>query len=311
MNTYGDIIKRLSEIIILSDQKREELIANGENIDSFFERKLFRPIFKEYISEFKDLLIAEETFWTIKNNLERVQNKELISECDSKINEQSEFVELKEILTKAYNHRADELILVGNYLILKEDKDRFNSICKKLEVGSHKKNWTKEDMSFDRLKEQKNRVEAAIAVMTKNGSEEVKDISDNAEIETKEYNSGLIILAINGYLSLEMIECLKNTMKLSEYDDFIKSLEALHIYPEDELAKVSNKPKIETWTNADEILKFLLTKDDLIVSGLKAFKPIIGEYNYNYLIEELYNYGRIDLDEYIDLLDKNEPMKKV
>ena len=80
MQTYGDIIERIKEIIALSEQRKTEIsvIELNENYNNYFVSKLWYEIAVEYAKEFEELLDAERTFYLLKNGLAKCTLKNSI-----------------------------------------------------------------------------------------------------------------------------------------------------------------------------------------------------------------------------------------
>lgn len=277
MQTYGDIIKRISEIIELSEQRKSEISVSelNENYNRYFVSKLWYEIAVEYAKEFEELLDAERTFYLLKNaqtfdELNKY-NGSLKVVCQARGSEETEFTDdylhLLEIINNAEGRNAFDLTEFKGYFIAKEDLTEFIRLCRSLKVGPYKvlKDSTKEEimdtvnLALENRKDQYKRINNYLVSAY---SEEINPTIEEQEKETtnkytlfttidekpkdvlfnrkpnKTYYRELIYLGIIGKLSIEMVVELKNIMTTGEFELLLQDLQMWQIFTEKEFLKI-------------------------------------------------------------------------
>ncbi|MBQ8901823.1 MAG: hypothetical protein IJY87_01995 [Bacilli bacterium] len=346
MQTYGDIIERIKEIIALSEQRKTEIsvIELNENYNNYFVSKLWYEIAVEYAKEFEELLDAERTFYLLKNAkdfdvLNRF-NSALKVVCQNRGSEENELTEdyltLLGILNNADGRTAFELTEYKGYFIVKEELTSFIAICRKLKVGPYKslKESTKGEVTdfvyseMDRKKSQRNRInDYIISSYTK----EINPAIDNPitkanETEytlfttidekpkdalfdrkpTKTYYRELIYLGIIGKLSIDMVVELKNIMTTGDFELLLDDLQKWQIFDEKEFLKIKNKA-YSNQTNIediDQLVGFFVTKENLNAKALESLIPAIGIENFDYMMDKLFKYGAIEVEDYLQYIER-------
>lgn len=323
MENYEQIIKRITEIINISNE------AKKDNKDNEFVRILWTDILSEYAKEFQDLIDTERTFIVIANN-KNIKNEELINECENKVKAEDEnstlYLELLEILDHAKGKTALDLIEYHGYIVLKNELSEFINICRTLEVGDSKKvldikpDEVKEILKtfLANNKEQFKRINYYMEKINQQSVsyEEVSQKVDNI-INEQENNAKsiihsqfkeLIYLGVAGKLTIQMISELQRVMSIEEYDLLIQELISWGIFKTEELSNI--KTTTSLLKNIDEVVAYFLTREGLIVDNLKFLIPNIGLANYFYLIDKLYKLGKIDYNDYQIIMSYIDNIKK-
>lgn len=277
MQTYGDIINRISEIIALSEQRKNEInvVELNANYNNYFVSKLWFEIAVEYATEFEELLDSERTFYLLQNvknfdelNKSNEDLKLICQERGSVANESTDdYLSLLEIINNASGKNASELTEYKGYFILKQDLINFIILCRKLKVGPYKsiKESTQEEVKnyvyreMEHKKNQKRRIDNyIIASVTEDFDDSLKD-----EVKTKKggytlfttleekprdamferktaktnYRE-LIYLGIIGELTNTMVLELKNVLTSDEFELLLDDLKKWQIFDEKEIQKI-------------------------------------------------------------------------
>lgn len=303
METYGDIIKRIVEIIAISENKKLE-----NNPEDHFVKLLFHNILEDYADEFNDLLKSEKACYLIStNNNSGSKNNELITECLS-LSEQNtalkdKYIEIVDILKTSLNKNALELEPYLGYFIDKDSFKRFLALCKEVKVGPGKVTNLNID-TIQSLRENKDQKARIDKYLEENISKvEVSDPLANCRFKH------LIYLGINGALTLDMIREERNYLSSQEYNLLVQELLDFQIFTKEELLSIEQKPKFERITDVDELVEFFGNKEILNPQALKLLIPAIGLFNYNYLLDELYKRDRISTIDYEQLTTRKNKVR--
>lgn len=323
MKTYGDIIKRIIEIINYSEDKKRK-IPTAE-INSNFSKILARDIANEYADEFRNLLEVEIVFYkliTMPNASEK--NQKLINLCQERgniANEQTEsYLRLLTILNNAVNKKPDELKEYSGYFILKEELNEFINLCCELGVGPGQRMI---EMSPDEVKASMNE----FLNSTKNQKKRINDCIQRLTQEAKEpslirkenptYINGkfkeLIYLGMSGMLTRDMVIQVKDVLSDSEFNDLLNELSKYGVYDKEQIAEITKSVSstIRTIKDIDEFIAYMILRDNLNLNALKdVVIQLYGYKNYHYFMDKLFQYGKISYEEYKnsigDLLSNRE-----
>lgn len=292
MQTYGDIINRIKEIIELSEQRKSEIsvVELNENYNRYFVSKLWYEIAVEYAKEFEELLDAERTFYLLINAQDfdelNKYNAALKVVCQARGSEENEltddYLTLLGILNNADGRNAFELTEYKGYYIVKEELTTFIAVCRKLKVGPYKslKESTKEEVNdfvYSEISHKKSQYKRINDYLVSSYSEEITPILDNSikksdetkytlfttidekpkdvlfnRKPTKTYYRELIYLGIIGKLSVDMVIELKNVMTAGEFELLLDDLQKWQIFDEKEFLRIK-KGAYSNQTNIEDI----------------------------------------------------------
>ena len=130
MNSYQDLIKRITDIINKSMNKDNTI------------KILHFNILPEYYEEFRKLIEIENVWYELltNNNQYVNNNNQLALEANVIKNENNyDLVErLNEILKSSYGLTPFDLVIIDGYVISKNDEKSFIDITKKLHIGPYK-----------------------------------------------------------------------------------------------------------------------------------------------------------------------------
>lgn len=320
MQSYGDIIKRIAELIILSEEKKKELNNLYENeYNKYFTRIYDYDIYIDYIKEFRDLLNFERVFYNLQTGSNILKkNAELLELCQKNAND-NDYLILAELLKNVQGQSALNITYYNGYYVLNESLNEFISLCQKLKVGPCVKiiDAGKEAVQ-ERINEEQNEkrnqyerinryLEKILATET---DEKVEKDTEKANYLPKNYKE-LLYLGIQGKLTKTALSTLKNIMSENDFLNLLDDLIMYQVFSEEELEKLRPvKTEMIYVDSIDELVRYFATLDDLNIDALRLLVPSMGINNYSYLMDELFKLGKIDLDtylksvkEYLDTLD--------
>ena len=305
MLKYGDIIKRIKEIILLSENKKKHVTDNNK---SDFVKILHRCIDINLADEYKELLDIERTFYIMYNNPNfKDKNLDLVKKCSDLVKNNNDidgiYLSIVDILNRVHGMPAAKLIEYKGYFVLRDDLNSFIDLCRRGKVGPSilmnalDKDSIKENFNKDIInkQEQYKRIEQHLTSFT--DKEEVSVNENYLNILSVKHKE-IILLGLSNKLTVEMVILLKNRLGIKEFNEILNELKAWSIFNDEEISKIENHLPIENFNEIDDLVNFLITKDNLIVETLMTFKNTLGEYNYNYLIQELYRYGKISYEDF-------------
>ena len=325
MQTYGDLINRIVEIIELSNKKKSEMIAQEvKDYNDHFVKMLWCDIDITLANEFQDLLDFERTFMVLNNSEKpEAKNLELLQVCQEQgsIDNQhtEDYLHIMELLNNADQANVEDLREYKGYFLLKDDLAVFISLCRKLGVGPY---TLLKDMDREEAKaavnremalknEQYQRIKASVQkagyVVENNGSIPVIEPSTYEEVDDAlEQNSidEIIYLGIVGKLTSDMVVDMKKVMPDDSFNKLLKELKIWKIFSEKKIKEIKERAysHSEYIRSIDELIGFLALREDLNPDALKAFIPSIGVENYHYMIDQLFKFGIISFEYYMENL---------
>ncbi len=328
METYGDVIKRIAEIISISSERKNEF--SEEEIKYNFSLIMHTPILNEYASEFRDLLNTEKVFYKMQNakNI-NLKNIALMKLCEERISinngDTSDYLHLLEILKSTQNGSPLTLREQMGFYVLKTDYPEFIRLCRKLTVGPYEKaknvpNLKEEiNSNLEDNKEQLKRIRKSIQrVMPESDStltSNIEKIDSDNFLTTSRYKE-LIYLGITKKLTLEMVLDVKQVLTKDEFQELLMDLQRFCIFTNEEIEeirKIADK-KVTYINDIDEFINFTVTLKDINMPVLKNIvKQLYGYENYQYFIDKMYQYDKISFDEFFEstkeLLDSSKQKK--
>lgn len=334
-----DILNRMVEIITISEQKKNELEAQGivnknghSQNDTYFITFYPYFIYKDYALEFENLRNQELTYHILKTDkYAGLKNQALIKECMTMINgnvqNKSVYEELINIINRSNGKPANELSYINGYFICRSDVERFKEICNMYKIGYAKKIVDSKDEAMELVEntknqvlEQKSRVQEHINKLNSSVSnkknEVIEDNSFDVVIDGKNSKSNdlnitlnckykeIVYLGMLGYLNSNMIVELKNVMSDSEFKELLDVLDEYMIFTHDELLNIGLdvNEKVKDFKTIDELVAYFAIRENLNVEALKMLIPSIGIDNYHYLMDQLFKFNKMDLETYSNYL---------
>ncbi len=265
MKTYGDIINRISEIIANS-QEMQKTNPNPKN----YTHLLYNDIYKDYVSELRDLLDIERTFSILLKSSEDEtvkKNLDLLNLCEAKIKANdsnvNDYITLMEIIKSSFGKTPLEITEYAGYFITKEQFANFLDLCRKLKIGP------------------------CIKLNELSSSASEQEIRNYLNTHKEQYQR------INKYIA--------NNHK-NQLNSLVTMVNSWHILNDQEFQELQNIDNlvVEEIDNIDKLIAYFATKKDFNPEALKVIIPFIGEYNYHYMLDELFKKGLIDTDYYLD-----------
>lgn len=328
MRTYYEILDKIVDIIRLSGNIRAKDMTGKFDVENFALLRHF-PIYKDYVEEFSDLLNIERTYYLLNKNKDNnvgLKNNELLEICKKNIDDEK-CLELFEIINRSFNHPARDLYEHNGYYVLKEDFNRFVELCKELKIGPFQSllelggELSKKELmnSLENNKEQGLRIREyiekhlienlvisdQIIFVPQNKLNEVINISLPNETKNEKHSrimdcefKELIYLGINNKLTLDMIKTLKEILSEKEFEVLEKLLLEYNIFSEKELFLLKYEKGAKEINDIDELISFLLLQESINIDGLSALIPFIGNWNYHYMLAQLFKFGAINIDDY-------------
>ena len=324
IKTYGDIVKRIAEIIKISEEKKKELDETElkENFNDHFTYILYYDIDVSLASEFKELVDAERTFNLIKQDslftyLDKTRN--LLFMCKESANlEKDNYVyyeEIAQIISESYGKSSLDLTEYKGYYILREKFNKWLWLMRKLELFpnetkmSEKEKKDKVNRYLFQNHEQYDRLQTVFVQL-----KDKEKIIDLNQIHTFKPNlnnkhSDIIYLGLNGDLKLDYIRELKFIYSDSEYQDLLDELSEWQIFSEKEInflrnTEVKSTVILEGKDSFDTLIKFFCNNNTKITdaNALRYLKPVIGEENLKTLVDTLHMLGTIPGNVYEEYL---------
>lgn len=293
MKTYGEVIKRISEIINLSNSFLEK-----ENSKDNFSYISHHYISNEYAKEYLDLLETEKIFYNLMTNSNAtIYNQELMNECLNLSNTNPLYNTVYEMLKSSLGKSPLELKEYNGYYVLKDDYNEFLRICHDLKIGPFKK---ASDLEKHELE---SRITASIR-MHKEQEERINKYNPQKEEKMStlfdEKYANIILLGINGFLFKDMILAYRNELSSSEYQYLLDELYRWQIIKKEDLKELTSPVK---YACVNDLISYFARKENLEVDELKLLIPAIGQSGYNYLLEELLRLKVISLDDFMRNVD--------
>ena len=325
IKTYGDIVKRIAEIIIISENKKNELEQSElkENYNNHFAYILYYDIDISLASEFRELIDAERTFKIISNAsplnyLDKTRM--LLSACKDKANPNNgDYVyygEIVQIISESYGKSVYDLTEYKGYYILRGSFNKWLWLMRKLELFPDEKrmndNERKEAVNqyLFQNHEQYNRLQNVFKKLNTKG--EVIDSSKSTfkpNLNNKKH-SDIILMGINGDLKLEYLQNLKFLYDKEEFENLLTELLEWQIFTQEELnslhtMETKSEIILDGKDSLDKLIKFFSSNEDKITdaNGLRYLKPIIGEENLKNLVDTLHTLGVISENVYAQYLN--------
>jgi len=307
LKNYGDIIGRLPEIIINGQTKKMQ--GTSEIIS-------FRGYFIEQsdIQEFRELLAIESSFYSLNTRSDTTKlNDELLRLCEKELKDNPNntlYIRLLEILDNTFGKPCKDLAEYCGYYIFKENYLEFCELCTKLKVGPHSilrdsnnefskkvitENINNKHMQNERLK---NYIES-------NYNQKVYRSFLAENPNTGERNiifEHVTFLGINNLLTINYVVNMRNIMSEEKFNQMLNIIKACKFFSEEEINQIHSlsNPAEKKTLNIDDLIEFFAKTKELDFDSLKDLIPLIGFYEYHYLIDELYKCGVITLDEWLD-----------
>lgn len=317
MQTYGDIIRKLQEIVKISEEKMKSFSAITSQVyKNNFVRILWYDIDLTFAQEFSDLLDAERTFYLVQtNDNASKKNSELLDVCKKQgslsNNNTNNYLKLLEILNNSFDKYSYELTEYHGYFVTKEELPSFISLCRKLNVGPciKLKDLSREDAKKVFKNKQLQKSEQLKRLQGYLGIHEEFvlpiDVIDDDQAQmfndiSSEFNE-IIYLGIMGKLTQDMVMELSDIYSKFEFNSLLYELQMWNIFSKGDISEIRRmvNANLRNINSMDKLVEFFVNKDGLDSNSLKAFIPSIGLYNYHYMIDELFKLGVIEFEDYI------------
>lgn len=326
IKTYGDIIKRMAEIIAISENNKHNL--DKTELNNHFTYILYFDIDISLASEFRELVDAERTFSIINNSSPyNYLNKTytLLSACKVKADpnkgDYTYYEEIAQIIGESYGRSIYDLTEYKGYYILREKFNKWLWLMRKLELLPDEKRMNDSERKEALNKylfqnhDQYNRLQNAFNTIN---FKEEKSTSFKPNLNHQKH-SDIILMGINGDLKLEYVQNLKFLYDNEEFENLLGELSKWQIFSPDEinsLRTIETKSEIvlDGKDSLDKLIKFFSSNGDKITdaNGLRYLKPVIGEENLKNLVDTLHTLGVISevvYEQYLNLDNMN--VKKV
>ncbi len=334
METYGDIINRIIEILNYSKERKKEF--SEDEIKDNFSKIMHSDIANECAEEFRELLNAEMVFYKMQygKNID-LKNIALMEKCKERASisneETDDYLELLGILRSAKGGNPLTLREQNGYYVLKSDYPEFLRLCRKLSVGVSEKliNIPKDEFSkelksnLEDSKVQRKRIITAMENLRSEEKGEKEEVIEEPEkdetgnfFSSKRYKE-LIYLGITGNLTVNMVADIKHVVNEAEFEILLNELQIFKIFTPEQIEEIKRiaSQKVIYIKDIDEFINYMILLDDLNMTTLKrVVTQLYGYENYHYFIDKMYQYGKISYDEYFEsvkeLLD-GDRFKKV
>ena len=319
INTYGDIVRRILEIIKLSENAKKDLTESElkENFNEHFSYILYYDIENTLAGEFKELIDAERTFAIMDKESPLVyldKTKELLAACEEKTDPKYDnymyYIEIIHILSESYGKSALDLTEYKGYYILRERFNKWLWLMRKLDLFPEEKymnNKEKNEAINQYLfssHEQYFRIQNYLEKDLSNIYLEKVESSFKLNLSNKKH-SDLILLGLNGDLAIDYLRELKFLYSTDEYNNLLNELLEWQIFSKEEISELYEvESKSTIIINGKDILDKLVrffcnnTKEITDANALRLLKPAIGEKTLNTLINNLHVIGVISEDVY-------------
>lgn len=329
IKTYGDIIKRIAEIIKISEEKKKELdeAELKDNFNNHFTYILYYDIDSSLASEFKDLIDAERTINIMNNESPLVyldKTRELLTLCEEKSDPNYDnyvyYSDIIQIISESYGKSALDLTEYKGYYILRERFNKWLWLMRKLDLFPEERHMNTQE-KYDAVNrylfashEQYFRIQKYLEKDLVNVKFENEEPTFKLNLNNKKH-SDLILLGLNGDLTIDYLQDLKFLYSSEEYENLLDELLEWGIFREDELAKLRGiEPKSTVIINGkdsiDNLIRFFSKNAQEITdaNSLRMLKPAIGDENLNSLINALHAVGVISEDVYEQYMALNNGM---
>ena len=274
---YQDILNRIIEILILSEQKRKELESLGiTDIGKKLNERNFEGyhpfvIYKEYYQEFEYLKNKELTFCLLTEDREvGLKNHLLLSECRERLatdtHNKQDLEDIIKILEKSNGMKADNLMHIVGYFVPETDYEVFKEKCYQLKIGPCKeiaknkeeflihfeKNRSEIDKqrkriikhfkkSIDKREIEEELIDKEVFIDAKkkeiNNSDNLQ-CEENLDINLEGKFKEIIYLGMLGHLNIKMVSELKTILKENEFKELINVLKQNGIFTESDLLEI-------------------------------------------------------------------------
>lgn len=291
---YSEILSRIEDIINLSSSSSKTVIICGFNIATNYEE------------EFTDLIRVENIWYELKNNVAFYVNANIKLKFDLiKIKgdneEKSKKIDrLCEILSSCSGRSFEDLVLVGNNIILKEDELEYHKLAKSLHVGLYQP--AKGENELGKNTKQYERIKNILNI-------EIQP-QINSFIDSK-YRD-IIYLANNNLIKKEGILKLLATYSDEEYLDLLNELKKYLVISEEEYQKyyhLRNSKSIILDT-IEELVLYFSNIDNLSLESLDTFSKYLSPFEYENLLFGLAKKGVISFDDYLAKCYQNKKSEK-
>lgn len=302
MDYYNNLVSKIIDVITKSEDKKRTLPVSElkNNYNKYFINRLGRDIYFEYIQELDDLLELENTCYSLMNADSKFDKNREIYKIAMQNQDNYLYNELLQILKNIGNKYYDQLTMYLGYFICKSDKDRFIQLLKELQLGPFK-SVTKFDKTellqiinnnVNLKNEQEKRISNYMVSRILDNTQNERYAQTRKNMSTLKY-SNIISLGINNSLDTNTIIKFGSALDNIELNELIHELEVFQIFDDEQLYMI--KSEIENRSiediKIDELVRYFAMKENLNFEVLKALIPYIGEYNYNYIIKSLKEYG--------------------
>ena len=117
----------------------------------------------------------------------------------------------------------------------------------------------------------------------------------------------IIFLGMSGLLNVEMIVQLKGVLEKDDFKKLLNLLLEYKIFDDRTILEVKRRlvTKFRVVSDINELVAYFAIRRGINIESLKSLIPSIGESNYHYLIDQLFRYGTINIDEYKKYLEEN------
>lgn len=208
--------------------------------------------------------------------------------------------ESKSIVKSALaNHRAQYNRIKKYYdkLVLKKDDEKIPD----LEKDDEKENIEIPEVLLEEVTKDTELIDEEVVAMDTIEKDEGKLQTLNCDFKE------IIFLGMSGLLNVEMIVQLKGVLDKEEFKKLLDLLLEYKIFDDRTILEIKRRlvTKFRVVTDINELVAYFAIRRGINIESLKALIPTIGETNYHYLIDQLFRYGTIGIDEYKSYLLEN------
>lgn len=328
LKTYGDIVKRIMEIIKLSEQKRATVTP--EELKENFAYILYSYIDVTFVDEFRELIDAERTLWLMKQTspisyLDKTKN--LLDICKDNSAPQTEncyyYEEIAQIISSSYGKSAFELTEYKGYYILREKLNRWLWLMRKLNLfpDERKMNEAERKSEINRIlyenHEQYHRLQGYLD-QAKRQTDNIPEKKDNV-IDFNEYLGlkpsfknkkfgDLVLVGLNGGLTKDTMKYLRFLYSDEDFEQLLDELSEWQVFSQNEIEEFRNiaKDPIMVADSMEQLLMFFVNSKIKVedADALRLLQPAIGRENLMTFFDILYMSGSIPTNVYEEFLTK-------
>ena len=202
----------------------------------------------------------------------------------------------------------------------------------KTNLGNHKAQYSRIKKHYEELvlkrnaepelaketEHEKEKIEIAESLLEEVTKDSELITEDVVELETVDKSEGklqtlncdfkeIIFLGMSGLLNVEMIVQLKAVLEKDEFKKLLDLLLEYKIFDDRTIFEIKRRlvTKFRVVSDINELVAYFAIRRGINIESLKSLIPSIGETNYHYLIDQLFRYGTIGIDEYKNYLIEN------